>query len=116
VQVRGLVFAGVQSAEPAALARFLSDVLGLPVREDEGVLHLEGEAASVAVVPPGSMDQTSDTILGFLVDDVDAAVSELATRGIEAEGPLVTGERYRWRKLRAPDGRVIELLDDRVMC
>jgi hypothetical protein len=114
LQIRGLVFAGVESAEPAALAGFLAEVLGLVASEEDGVHRLDGDGVSLAVVPPGTMRQTSDTILGFLVDDVEAAVAELSARGVEPAGPLVTGERHRWRKLAAPDGRVIELLDTRV--
>jgi hypothetical protein len=115
VKVEGLVFAGVGSADHAGLARFFGDVLGVEV-ETAGEVRLLSfpDGTSVALVPPEYVEPPSDTLLGFLVDDVEAAAAELAERGVEPDGELLSGYGYRYRHFRAPDGRRFELLDRRV--
>jgi catechol 2,3-dioxygenase-like lactoylglutathione lyase family enzyme len=115
VNVLGLVFAGVGSADPGAAARFFGDVLGaeLAVEGDVNLLSF-ANGSSVALVPADFVEPPSDTILGFLVDDVEAATAELAARGVEPDGELLGGYGYRYRHFRAPDGRRFELLDRRL--
>lgn len=114
VKVEGLVFAGVGSADHAGLARFLGDVLGVEV-ETAGDVRLLSfpDGTSVALVPPDYVEPPSDTLLGFLVDDVEAATAELAEKGIEPDGELNSAYGFRYRHFRAPDGRRFELLDRR---
>ena len=115
MQVHGLVFAGVATADNGGLARFLSDVLGVDVETDGEVRRLVfRDGTSVALVPSDYIEPPSDTILGFLVDDVEAATAELEERGIEPDGELQAGYGFRYRHFRAPDGRRFELLDRRV--
>jgi hypothetical protein len=115
VQVQGLVFAGVGTGDSAGAARFLADALGAELEAAGEVSRLVfPNGSSVAFVPPGYVEPPSDTILGFLVDDVEAATAELAAKGIEKDGPLFAGARFRWQHFRAPDGRFFELLDRRV--
>jgi hypothetical protein len=115
VRVQGLVFAGVETPDPAALAAFLGGVLEVDAAEDDGVWTLSlPDGSALALIQPGHLAPPSDTILGFLVDDVEAATAELAAKGIEKDGPLFAGARFRWQHFRAPDGRFFELLDRRV--
>jgi glyoxylase I family protein len=113
VDIRGLVFAGIESADPAALARFLGGALGVDVREDDGFFFLDLGGDAMAVVPRVRLPEAHDTILGFLVDDVESAAAELVARGVELDGPLREGERFRYQHFRAPDGRVFELVEER---
>ena len=114
MNVEGLVFAGVGSTEHAAVAAFLADALDVEVEQDDGVHRLEfANGSSLALVPREYVEPPSDTLLGFLVDDVEAATAELAGRGIEPDGDLLSGYGYRYRHFRAPDGRRFELLDRR---
>lgn len=114
MEIEGLVFAGVASYDAAALADFLADALGVEhVREDQFDRFVFPDGTALAVVPRDWISPPSDTILGFLVDDVVAATAELAGRGVEAEGPLAQNETFRYQHFRAPDGRVFELLDRR---
>ena len=115
VKVEGLVFAGVGSADNVAVARFFADVLGADV-EITGDVHrvVLPDGSSLALVPPDYVEPPSDTILGFLVDDVERATAELAEKGIEPDGELSSGYGFRYRHFRAPDGRRFELLDRRV--
>jgi hypothetical protein len=112
MQVEGLVFAGVGSVEHAAVAGFLADALGVAV-ETEGDVHRLAFAngTSLALVPPDYVEPPSDTLLGFLVDDVEAATAELAARGVDATGDLRSAYGFRYRHFRAPDGRRFELLE-----
>jgi hypothetical protein len=114
MNVEGLVFAGIGSADHAAVAGFLSGALGVEVQQDGDVQRLVfANGTSLAVVPPEYVEPPSDTLLGFLVDDVEAATAELAGRGIEPDGDLLSGYGFRYRHFRAPDGRRFELLDRR---
>jgi hypothetical protein len=114
MKVEGLIFAGVGSVEHAAVAGFLGDALGVAVEADGDVRRLVfANGSSVALVPPDYVEPPSDTLLGFLVDDVEAATAELAHRGIDADGELRSGYGFRYRHFRAPDGRRFELLDRR---
>jgi hypothetical protein len=112
MRVEGLAFAGVATADPAGAARFLADALGVEARA-EGEVHLLAlpDGSTVAFVPRDFVQPPSDTVLGFLVDDVEAATAELAERGVRPDGGLHTGYGFRYRHFRAPDGRRLELLD-----
>ncbi len=112
VNVQGLVFAGVGTSDTAEVARFFADVLGVAVEADGDVRRLVFEnGSSLALVPPDYVEPPSDTLLGFLVDDVEAAAAELVGRGVEPDGELLSGYGFRYRHFRAPDGRRFELLD-----
>ena len=115
MKVEGLVFAGVGSAAPGPTARFLADALGAHV-EATGDVHrlVFPNGSSVAFVPPDFVEPPSDTLLGFLVDDLEAATAELAEKGIQPDGELNSGYGFRYRHFRAPDGRRFELLDRRL--
>jgi predicted enzyme related to lactoylglutathione lyase len=112
MNVQGLVFAGVGTGDHGGVARFLADVLGVEVEGDGEVKRLVfPNGSSLALVPPSHVEPPSDTILGFLVDDVEEATAELVARGVEPEGELQSGYGFRYRHFRAPDGRRFELLD-----
>lgn len=114
VNVQGLAFAGVATADPAGAARFFADVLGVEVEVGGEVHRLSlPDGSSLALVPPEYVAPPSDTILGFLVEDVEAATAELAAKGIRPDGDLEAGDGFRYRHFRAPDGRRFELLDRR---
>jgi catechol 2,3-dioxygenase-like lactoylglutathione lyase family enzyme len=114
VNVEGLAFAGIATADPAAAARFFADVLGVEVEVSGEVRRLSlPDGSSLALVPQDYVSPPSDTIVGFLVDDVEAATAELAANGIEPDGELNAGYGFRYRHFRAPDGRRFELLDRR---
>ena len=112
MKVEGLVFAGVATADNGNVAAFLADVLGVEV-ETTGDVHrlVFPNGSSLALVPTDYVEPPSDTILGFLVDDLEAAAVELAAKGIEPDGELASGWGLRYQHFRAPDGRRFELLD-----
>jgi catechol 2,3-dioxygenase-like lactoylglutathione lyase family enzyme len=66
---------------------FYGDTLGLEVTDDPmGVLtlHLAGDRGTL-VYPRPDFTPATYTVLNFEVDDIDAAVDELSSRGVEFE-------------------------------
>jgi predicted enzyme related to lactoylglutathione lyase len=70
-----------------AARSFYGDTLGLTVSDGPmGVLSLDlADGRSLLIYPKPDFAPATYTILNFAVDDVDAAVDELGSRGIEFE-------------------------------
>jgi predicted enzyme related to lactoylglutathione lyase len=83
-------FSGFSTNDLIAAKQFYSDVLGLEVEETPAPmvmlrLHLK-TGGIVLIYPKGKGHKPADfTVLNFPVDDIDATVTELATRGITFE-------------------------------
>lgn len=78
-------FSGFSINDLAAAKEFYGTVLGLTVTENEmGFLnlHLASGATVLAYVKPNH-EPASFTIMNFAVDDVDAAVDDLISRGVD---------------------------------
>ncbi len=67
--------------------RFYGDTLELDVEDiPEGLaIHLGAGSGDVFLYPSETFTPSKHTVLNFVVDDVEAAVEELARRGIEVE-------------------------------
>jgi catechol 2,3-dioxygenase-like lactoylglutathione lyase family enzyme len=81
-------FSGFAVDDVQRARQFYGETLGLKTSEANGLLtlHLAGERDTLVYPKPDHTPATY-TILNFPVDDIDAAVDELAARG-------VTFERY----------------------
>jgi catechol 2,3-dioxygenase-like lactoylglutathione lyase family enzyme len=81
-------FSGFSVDDIEAARRFYGEVLGLEVSELEGMglltLHIAG-GGEVIVYGKPNHEPATFTILNFPVDDIDAAVDELAERGVRFE-------------------------------
>jgi catechol 2,3-dioxygenase-like lactoylglutathione lyase family enzyme len=82
-------FSGFAVDDLAEARRFYSETLGLRttlINENHGLLtlHLGGDRDTLVYLSPG-MTPPSYTILNFPVDDIDAAVDELVSRGVAFE-------------------------------
>ncbi|MFZ7087164.1 VOC family protein [Curtobacterium sp. RRHDQ10] len=77
-------FSGFSVRDPAAARTFYEDVLDLTVTEEHGMLSIDlGGGRSVLAYPKGDAHEpASFTVLNFPVPDVDAAVDDLASRGV----------------------------------
>ena len=66
--------------------RFYGETLGIETSEENGLLtlHLAGDRPTM-VYPKPDFEPATYTILNFPVDDIDAAVDELVSRGVEIE-------------------------------
>ena len=101
--------------ERAATSAFARDVLGLTP------LAVDGSTADMFSLPSGDVfavaplhgeDGREERTVGFLVDDLDAAVDELRSAGVETDGTS-ENDRYRYTDFRAQDGRLYELVEER---
>jgi catechol 2,3-dioxygenase-like lactoylglutathione lyase family enzyme len=83
-------FSGFSVADLPQAEKFYSETLGLRVSEENGMLtlHLAGDHDTL-VYPKDDHMPATYTILNFPVDDIEAAVDELANRG-------VVFEHYDW--------------------
>jgi catechol 2,3-dioxygenase-like lactoylglutathione lyase family enzyme len=76
-------FSGFAVDDVAKARAFYGDTLGLRTSEENGLLtlHLAGDRPTLVYPRPDHQPATY-TILNFPVDDIDAAVDELAGRGV----------------------------------
>ena len=77
-------FSGFAVDDLEAAKKFYGEVLGLKTSERYGLLtlHLAG-GRDTLVYPKPDHSAATYTILNFAVDDIDAAVDELISRGVE---------------------------------
>ncbi len=79
-------FSGFSVDDIAAAKRFYGETLGLQVSEANGMLTLEIEGDRPTLIYPKANHQPATyTILNFPVDDIEAAVDELVSRGVAFE-------------------------------
>jgi catechol 2,3-dioxygenase-like lactoylglutathione lyase family enzyme len=66
---------------------FYADTLGVRVTDENDLLtlHLAGGERPTLIYPKPDFEPATYTILNFQVEDVDAAVDELTSRGVEFE-------------------------------
>ena len=80
-------FSGFAVPDIEQARAFYADTLGISVREEHGLLtlELEGGARPTLIYPKPDHEPATYTVLNFPVDDIDAAVDELTSRGVEFE-------------------------------
>jgi hypothetical protein len=114
MQVTGIGWAGTRTDGYGAMVGFLTGVLGLAVtrqQPDFAVLRLPS-GDTFEVFGPSDQDHryfTTGPVVGFVVEDLPAAVAELERAGVELLGGHVDERGGGWRHFRAPDGNVYEL-------
>lgn len=116
-------FSGFSVSDIDEARKFYADTLGLPVTEQNGLLmlRLAGGRDTLVYPKPGHVP-AGFTILNFRVEDIDAAVDELASRGVrferyegmeqDAKGINRGGGPYiAW--FTDPAGNILSVLQDR---
>jgi catechol 2,3-dioxygenase-like lactoylglutathione lyase family enzyme len=116
-------FSGIAVDDVAAAREFYGETLGLTTSEEHGLLRLELDAGHhvLAYPKPGHVPATF-TVLNFPVDDIDAAVDDLAAKGVRFEryegmeqdekGIMrVAGPYIAW--FTDPAGNILSILQDR---
>ena len=114
MRILGLIFAGSATDRRPELSRFVEDVLGLaPLAVDGASADMFSlpDGSTFAVSGPREMGETSRT-LGFEVADLDEAVAELRTAGVEVDG-IAENSEFRYAHFRPPDGELYELVERR---
>ena len=114
MRIKRIGWAGTRTSEYSAMVAFLQGVLGLTTSQegsDFAAFQLpEGDTFEVF----GPADQAhghfaTGPVVGFVVDDLTAAVRELEAAGVEVLGGQVDARGAGWCHFRAPDGNVYEL-------
>jgi catechol 2,3-dioxygenase-like lactoylglutathione lyase family enzyme len=79
-------FSGFSTNDIPAAKEFYTQVLGIEVTENHGMLtlHLANEQ-TVLVYPKSDHVPATYTVLNFIVSDIDAAVEELESKGVSFE-------------------------------
>ena len=116
-------FSGFSVPDIEAARAFYADVLGLEVTEDHGILtiHLGGDHRAIAYPKPDH-EPAGFTILNFPVPDVEAAVDDLAGRGVVFERyegtPMETDQKGVFRGggpliawFKDPAGNVLSVIE-----
>jgi predicted enzyme related to lactoylglutathione lyase len=80
-------FSGMSSNDVEASRRFYGDILGVTVRDEEmGSISLQLTGGGVVFIyPKDNHEPATFTVLNFEVDDIDAAVDELTSKGVSME-------------------------------
>jgi catechol 2,3-dioxygenase-like lactoylglutathione lyase family enzyme len=86
--VQSKAFSGFAVDDLEQAREFYADTLGLDVKaiDDPGLLNISlAGGREILVYPKGDFEPATYTILNFPVDDVEAAVDDLASRGVAFE-------------------------------
>jgi catechol 2,3-dioxygenase-like lactoylglutathione lyase family enzyme len=79
-------FSGFSVEDIPAAKAFYTDVLGLAVTEENGMLSLQiGAGKHVLVYPKPNHEPATFTVLNFPVGDIEATVDQLRGQGVEFE-------------------------------
>ena len=116
-------FSGFAADDIDAARAFYGETLGLKTSDQYGllILHIAGDRDTI-VYPKPQHTPAEFTILNFPVDDIDAAVDELAARGVQVENyeGMPQDERGIMREsgpyiawFRDPAGNVLSVLQER---
>ena len=111
MNVTGLGWLGTRTNRGEDLARFYGEVLGLQqVHAEPGfwVFRLPGgqHVEVFGTEHPDKEHFTTGPVVGFGVEDLAAAVQELAEAGVE----LIGDTRWSSQHFRGPDGNIYELV------
>jgi catechol 2,3-dioxygenase-like lactoylglutathione lyase family enzyme len=108
------IVANIETRDIAAASRFYRDVLGLEVVMDHGWLATYGSQATMNVQVSFASQGGSDTPvpdLSIEVDDVDAALRDMAKAGFPIEyGPADEPWGVRRFFVRDPFGKLVNIL------
>jgi len=79
-------FSGFSTNDIEAASRFYGETLGVDVSEDHGMLNLKlAGGQRVLIYPKDNHEPATFTVLNFEVSDIDAAVDDLAAKGVAFE-------------------------------
>ncbi|HEX2133101.1 MAG TPA: VOC family protein [Actinophytocola sp.] len=113
-------FSGFSVDDTAAAKRFYSEVLGVRVSEEHGMLtlHLPGDRDTL-VYPKPDHTPAAYTTLNFAVEDIETAVDELTAAGVEFERYDATDAKGIFREVgppiawfRDPAGNVLSVIQE----
>jgi hypothetical protein len=116
-RVTGLTWLGVRTDRDGELRRLFEDVLAMEhFFETPSFVAMKLPDGSVVEIfagdDAGHAHFDAGPVVGFEVDDLDAALAALRSAEVETIGDIVRGGKgSRWLHFRGPDGNVYELLE-----
>ena len=79
-------FSGFSTNDIEAAKRFYGETLGVDASDDHGMLNLKlAGGQRVLIYPKDNHEPATFTVLNFEVPDIDAAVDDLAAKGVAFE-------------------------------
>ena len=112
MELKGVVWLGTRTARFDEMSAFAKDVLGLELKHREAgqaVFELpDGDTFEVFDEKHPGGGHPDGVAAGFLVDDAEAAATELRAAGLEVSDVDSAGA-FRWAYFRAPDGNLYEV-------
>jgi catechol 2,3-dioxygenase-like lactoylglutathione lyase family enzyme len=106
----------VRSPDPQALAAWYRDILGFTVEDWGGaMISRDGHAPPHAIWAAFKRDtdyfdpSSREFMINFAVDDLDAFLAGLATKGVAVNGPQQMDGMGKFAWIVDPDGTKIEL-------
>jgi predicted enzyme related to lactoylglutathione lyase len=114
MEIQRLGWLGIRTDRFDAVVSFLEGTLGLRKAIDQpGRAMFElpnGDPVDVFdASDPRYEHFTTGPVVGFVVDDVEAAREELVAAGVADVGPVMRGDGFVWAHFRGPDGNLYEL-------
>jgi predicted enzyme related to lactoylglutathione lyase len=114
VHVQGIAWVGTRTDRWSDMVQVFEDVLGLSRRDDRpgiAVFVLDnGDTVEVFTTDePDHLHFTTGPVVGFAVEDIDAAQAELEAAGVDVLSPVQRGGGLAWLHFRGADGNVWEL-------
>src|SRR5215471_12852829 len=115
MQVKGLSWLGLRTAQFDEMMIFFRDVMGLQLIRDESEITGYQMTDGTQLELYRSEEEfhsffTTGPVVAFHVDDVDAARTTMEAAGIEFIGPIQRAGNTSWNHFRAPDGTVFEIM------
>src|SRR5215831_3715007 len=108
---------GMVTPQFTQMAPFFGQVMELEgIRGEPGIAGFRlGDQTQMEIYAPGADEGFHDffapgPVIGFEVDNVDSARSEMEAAGIEFIGPIQREGNACWNHFRAPDGTVFEIV------
>jgi catechol 2,3-dioxygenase-like lactoylglutathione lyase family enzyme len=113
MKVKSFSWVGVATDDFGRSMRFFRDVLGLEVwvqGEEQAILKTQsGQQLEVFGRGEREKELTASPVVGFEVDDIDAARDELRQNGIELIGDVGRWNGFAWQYFRSADGHIFEI-------
>ena len=115
MNVKGLVWLGLRTAQFEEMAKFFGDVMGIQrIRDEPEIAGFQmTDGTQIELYRPGEEFHSffsSGPVVALLVDDVDEARSAMEAAGIEFIGPIQRLGKTSWNHFKAPDGTVFEIM------
>src|SRR5437016_9171256 len=107
MQVKGLTWLGLRTAQFEEMVTFFRDVMGMqPIRDEPEIAGFQmTDGTQVELYRPEEEFHavfTTGSVVAFCVDDVDAARTTREAAGIEYIGPIQRAGKTSWSHFRIP--------------